>query len=91
MPPSQEQPHAPAPTVAEEVEEGGEEREDRPLSPDHLFRLWQLEREESLMEARGGWARLDRREFVARVRKEVEDGRSGKMDYLGSWVEFCLP
>ena len=60
-------------------------------SPDHLFRLWQLEREEERMYTRGGWARLGRDEFVERVRREVEDGRAGKMDYLGSWVEFCLP
>jgi Ca2+-binding EF-hand superfamily protein len=84
----QDQPHAPAEASSEARES---EKADRPLSPDHLFRLWQLDREESRMETRGGWARLDRREFVAKVRKEIEDGRGGKMDYLGSWVEFCLP
>jgi Ca2+-binding EF-hand superfamily protein len=61
------------------------------LSPDHLFRLWQLEREEERMDARGGWARLNSAEFVAAVKRQIEDGRGNQMDYLGSWVEFCLP
>jgi hypothetical protein len=25
------------------------------------------------------------------VSKAVRGGRGGKMDYLGAWIEFCLP
>lgn len=61
------------------------------LTSDHLFRLWQLDHEERQMHERGGWARLNKDEFVDIVKRQIGSGRANKMDYLGSWVEFCLP
>jgi Ca2+-binding EF-hand superfamily protein len=62
-----------------------------PLPPAHLYRLWSLDRAEAQMRERGGWARLNLEEFGTIVRRQIEDGRLNQMDYLGSWVEFCLP
>ena len=62
-----------------------------PLPASHLYRLWSLDRAEAQMRVRGGWARLNVAEFVDVVHRQIEDGRGNQMDYLGSWVEFCLP
>jgi Ca2+-binding EF-hand superfamily protein len=62
-----------------------------PPSRDALFRLWKLDREDREAERRGGWARLALAEFLDVVHRQVEEGRGNRMDYLGSWVEFCLP
>jgi Ca2+-binding EF-hand superfamily protein len=35
---------------------------------------------------RGGWARMNFAEFEAAVK-----GKGNKFDYLGSWIEFCIP
>lgn len=61
------------------------------ISAEHLYRLWKLDQEEREMEERGGWARLSPDEFIEVIRRQIDDGKSNQMDYLGSWVEFCLP
>lgn len=39
--------------------------------------------------ARGGWGKLDYDEFEA-IFKE-EEACSNRLDYLGSWIDFCIP
>jgi len=38
---------------------------------------------------RGGWGKLSFEEFEAIYREEAE--RSNRLDYLGSWIDFCIP
>jgi Ca2+-binding EF-hand superfamily protein len=57
----------------------------------YLLTLWRAERAYLEKEVRGGWARLDKDEFLNAVGKGVREGRAGSMEYLGSWIEFCLP
>ncbi|RKF62195.1 putative ef hand domain-containing protein [Golovinomyces cichoracearum] len=47
-------------------------------------------------EQRGGWGRLNFQEFEQAVKVEIYKEKTGKyitprMDYLGSWIEFCIP
>ncbi|TQS36931.1 hypothetical protein Golomagni_02610 [Golovinomyces magnicellulatus] len=47
-------------------------------------------------EQRGGWGRLNFQEFEQAVKVEIYKEKIGKsisprMDYLGSWIEFCIP
>ncbi len=39
--------------------------------------------------ARGGWGKLSYEEFE-RIFKE-EEAMSNRLDYLGSWIDFCIP
>jgi Ca2+-binding EF-hand superfamily protein len=57
----------------------------------YLFTLWKCDRAEQEKEVRGGWGRLDFEEFETVVRKFKREERGNKMDYLGSWIEFCIP
>ncbi|KAK2073848.1 hypothetical protein P8C59_008093 [Phyllachora maydis] len=38
---------------------------------------------------RGGWGRLSYQEFEEIYK--VEEGEGNRIDYLGSWIDFCLP
>ena len=58
---------------------------------DYLFMLWRSDRAEREKEARGGWGRLDFEEFENVVRRFRREERGNQMDYLGSWIEFCIP
>jgi Ca2+-binding EF-hand superfamily protein len=58
---------------------------------EYLFKLWKCDQVEREKEARGGWGRLNFEEFEGVVRGfKREEGRN-QMDYLGSWIEFCIP
>ena len=58
---------------------------------EQLYRLWKCDRAEKEKERKGGWGRLDFEEFESAVRGFVREGRGNQMDYLGSWIEFCIP
>jgi Ca2+-binding EF-hand superfamily protein len=58
---------------------------------EQLLKMWRAERAEKEKMERGGWGRLSKEEWMDEVSKAVRGGRGGKMDYLGAWIEFCLP
>ena len=58
---------------------------------DYLFKLWKCDQAEREKDARGGWGRLDSEEFDAIVRRFKREEKGNQMDYLGSWIEFCIP
>ncbi|KAG0645486.1 Refractory to sigma P [Hyphodiscus hymeniophilus] len=59
---------------------------------DYLFKLWKCDQAEREKEVRGGWGRLGFEEFENVVRQyRREEERGNQMDYLGSWIEFCIP
>lgn len=58
---------------------------------DYMFKLWKCDQAEREKEARGGWGRLDFEEFETVVRRFKREERGNQMDYLGSWIEFCIP
>ncbi|KAI1371881.1 EF-hand [Hypoxylon crocopeplum] len=41
---------------------------------------------------RGGWGRLNYKEFEDIYREhEFQDSSRNRLDYLGSWIDFCIP
>ncbi|KAI9052044.1 hypothetical protein LZ554_004298 [Drepanopeziza brunnea f. sp. 'monogermtubi'] len=56
-----------------------------------LFELWKLEKANTEAEERGGWGKLNFEEFERKVKGMVAEGKGSQMDYLGSWIEFCIP
>ena len=66
-------------------------QEDKPPSKEKLYKLWKLEAAAREADAKGGWGRLDFTEFEAKVKQFVKEGKGNQMDYLGSWIEFCIP
>jgi Ca2+-binding EF-hand superfamily protein len=72
---------------------------DRPLSEvdnrpprETLYQLWRMDRAAKEAEKRGGWGRIDFEEFEAEVKWAAKSGVGpGRMDYLGSWIDLCIP
>jgi len=60
-------------------------------SDEYLFNLWKLDKAACEAKRRGGWGRLDWVGFEALVKKHIKEGKGNKMDYLGSWIDFCIP
>jgi hypothetical protein len=61
-----------------------------------LYELREMEALEKQAEARGGWGRLSWEEFEQIIKGEdalplAETSRRAMMDFLGSWIEFCIP
>ncbi|TVY28758.1 E3 ubiquitin-protein ligase [Lachnellula hyalina] len=56
-----------------------------------LYRYWLCERVAMDAEEKGGWGRLSLEEFETAVKRFVREGRGNQMDYLGSWIDFCIP
>jgi len=61
-----------------------------------LYELREMEALEKQAEARGGWGRLSWEEFEQIIKGEdasplTETSRRAMMDFLGSWIEFCIP
>ena len=51
-----------------------------------------LELAEQEARERGGWGRLNYEEFEAIYREhEFQDSSRNRLDYLGSWIDFCIP
>lgn len=71
------------------------------ISISKLLKLWQCEKAAEEAEQRGGWGKLNFREFEDAVKGAIETEKSARdlrdlenpprMDYLGSWIEFCIP
>ena len=64
---------------------------DTTLDRESLYKLWKCDQAEREKEVRGGWGRLDFDEFDTVVRRFRVEERGNQMDYLGSWIEFCIP
>jgi hypothetical protein len=61
-----------------------------------LYELREMEALEKQAEARGGWGTLSWEEFEQIIKGEdalplAETSRRSMMDFLGSWIEFCIP
>ncbi|KAB5578359.1 hypothetical protein GE09DRAFT_1089386 [Coniochaeta sp. 2T2.1] len=52
-----------------------------------VWKLGQMAEDEA--KARGGWGRLSFEEFE-KIYKD-EERRDNRLDYLGSWIDFCIP
>lgn len=90
----------PKPAKLKGLEEAGHDRrgssqrrpKDRPLQrPPRVMLLdWKkLDRAEAEAKERGGWGRLTLSEF-----KDIwhqEEGGPRRLDYLGTWIDFCIP
>ncbi|KAK0113541.1 hypothetical protein ONS95_013792 [Cadophora gregata] len=77
---------ASAPTSAQEFMKTGK----KPRK-ETLFQLWKIERAVKEAEENGGWGRLGFADFERRVKRAVGEGKGSQMDYLGSWIDFCIP
>ncbi|KAH8594681.1 hypothetical protein B0O99DRAFT_513479 [Bisporella sp. PMI_857] len=62
-----------------------------PPSQKYLLRLRQLDRAEQETEERGGWGKLSFAEFEEAVKGHINAGKAHTVDYLGSWIDFCVP
>ncbi|RFU32545.1 hypothetical protein B7463_g3779, partial [Scytalidium lignicola] len=58
---------------------------------DDLYNMWLIERAVKHAEIADGWGRLDFEEFERRIQRCALEGKGTSMDYLGSWIEFCIP
>ncbi|KAJ4397425.1 hypothetical protein N0V93_001653 [Gnomoniopsis smithogilvyi] len=65
---------------------------DRPLTrPPHraLVEWKELDKAEAEAKERGGWGRLSLNEFKDIWREEASGPQ--RLDYLGTWIDFCIP
>ncbi|KAE8447063.1 hypothetical protein EG329_011198 [Mollisiaceae sp. DMI_Dod_QoI] len=63
----------------------------KPPSRERLYQLWKYDRAAKDAETKGGWGRLNYEEFETMVKRFIKEGKGNQMDYLGSWIEFCIP
>ncbi|KAL7620576.1 hypothetical protein AAE478_009571 [Parahypoxylon ruwenzoriense] len=69
----------------------------KPGSSDHIphstLVIWKrLDLAEQEARERGGWGRLNYKEFEEIYREhEFHDSGRNRLDYLGSWIDFCIP
>ncbi|KAF8863073.1 hypothetical protein BDZ45DRAFT_670681 [Acephala macrosclerotiorum] len=63
----------------------------KPPSRDRLYQLWKYDRAAKDAEVKGGWGKLSFVEFESLVKRFIKEGKGNQMDYLGSWIEFCIP
>lgn len=54
-----------------------------------LIKWKRLELAEDQARQRGGWGKLDFAEFEEIYKRQEKQGN--RLDYLGSWIEFCIP
>lgn len=68
-----------------------EEEEDADSAPtSDTLRQWkQLDIAEAQAIKRGGWGKLSFEEFEAIYKSQEHQGN--RLDYLGSWIDFCIP
>ncbi|CAG8950956.1 hypothetical protein HYFRA_00006353 [Hymenoscyphus fraxineus] len=60
-------------------------------SDEILYSLWIAEQTALDAERKGGYGKLDFAEFEATVKKFVKEGKANRMEYLGSWIDLCIP
>ncbi|XXH02957.1 hypothetical protein Hte_009347 [Hypoxylon texense] len=76
---------------------GTETKNPRPESPARIshstLKTWKrLDLAEQEARDRGGWGRLSYEEFEEIYREhEFQDSGRNRLDYLGSWIDFCIP
>jgi hypothetical protein len=68
-----------------------DEETNQVVTKEYLLKLRDAEKAEKEKEERGGWGRLNFKEWEAMVKTFVKEGKGNQMDYLGSWIEFCIP
>ncbi|KAK4444094.1 hypothetical protein QBC34DRAFT_415921 [Podospora aff. communis PSN243] len=54
-----------------------------------LVKWKRIDLAEQEAKTRGGWGRLNYEEFERLYRREERSG--GRLDYLGTWIDFCIP
>jgi hypothetical protein len=62
-----------------------------PPSKETLYRYWLCDKEVKEAQDKGGWGRLSCEEFERLVKRFQREGKGNAMDYLGSWIDFCIP
>ncbi|PQE17796.1 EF hand domain-containing protein [Rutstroemia sp. NJR-2017a BVV2] len=67
------------------------EKKQKVPSREKLYKLWKLDKITREGKERGGLGKLNFKEFEKAVKKQAGSGKSNAMDYLGSWIEFCIP
>ncbi|KAI1413080.1 EF-hand [Hypoxylon sp. FL1857] len=67
--------------------------ESAPFIPRSTLVAWKrLDLAEQEAAERGGWGRLSYEEFEEIYREhEFQDSSRNRLDYLGSWIDFCIP
>ncbi|KAK1755253.1 protein ref(2)P [Echria macrotheca] len=60
-----------------------------PIPAEMLIKWKKLDDAEQEAKARGGWGKLSFEEFEEIYRSEESTGN--RLDYLGTWVDFCIP
>lgn len=70
---------------------GSKSSEDGRPSDDILYHLWSCEQVALDADRKGGYGKLDYPEFEALVKKFVKEGKANRMEYLGSWIDLCIP
>lgn len=58
-------------------------------TPETLLRWRRLDLAELVASRRGGWGKLEYEEFEQIYRMNETQGN--RLDYLGSWIDFCIP
>ncbi|KAI1868504.1 uncharacterized protein JN550_006420 [Neoarthrinium moseri] len=75
------------------VQQSSQLRADEETIPQEVLEEWKhLDCAEEEAKDRGGWGKLSFEEFE-QVYKEHEfhDSSRNRLDYLGSWIDFCIP
>ncbi|KAL3419821.1 hypothetical protein PVAG01_08319 [Phlyctema vagabunda] len=56
-----------------------------------LLSFWKQEQAVREAERRGGFGKLNFEEFESQIKGCVKAGKGNSMEYLGSWIDFCIP
>ncbi|KAK1783869.1 hypothetical protein QBC45DRAFT_5859 [Copromyces sp. CBS 386.78] len=77
-------------TTAEDHHDASQEPQDPSNIPINTLVQWRfLDLAEKEAKERGGWGRLNYEEFEIVWKLEEEHGN--RLDYLGTWIDFCIP
>lgn len=73
--------------------QGSDQHEqEQELSEDVLLQYKRLDIAEQEASQRGGWGKLSYDEFEQIYKEhEFQDSTRNRLDYLGSWIDFCIP
>lgn len=63
------------------------------IPPQETLEMWKrLDLAEEEAKERGGWGKLSYEEFEEIYKEhEFQDSSRNRLDYLGSWIDFCIP
>lgn len=75
--------------VATPATKGGASAKDQTISRRTLVKWKRLDLAEEEAKKRGGWGKLTYEEFEQIYKHEESKG--SRMDYLGTWIDFCIP